>query len=87
MKLPSNEPLIKHVPMMKLIGNSIVSSINRLTLDLFALFWIPISNNKKKIKFIVVLNKVFFILKGIFNVLGVNLNINYRLNFLSGFSF
>ena len=87
MKLPSKEPLIKLVPMIKLIGNSIVSSINKLTLALFALFWIPISNKKKKIKFIVVLNKVFFSLKSICNVFGVNLNINYRLNFFSGFSF
>ena len=73
MKLPSKDPLIKLVPMIKLIGNSIVSSINKLTLALFELFLIPISNKKKKIKFIVVLNKNFFNSKNILNICGVTL--------------
>ena len=69
-KPPSKEPLIKLVPMMKLIGNAIVSSINKFTLALFELFWIPISNKKKKIKFIVVLNEIFLILKIILIIIG-----------------
>ncbi len=35
---PIKEPLIKLVPIMKLIGNGIVSSISKLTLALFELF-------------------------------------------------
>ena len=37
-RLPNIEPLIKLVPIIKLIGNLIVSSINKLTLTLFELF-------------------------------------------------
>ena len=60
---PSIEPPIKLVPIMKLIGSGIVSSFKKFTLDLFALFWIPISNKKKKVKFKALLNKIFFNLK------------------------
>ena len=72
---------------MKLTGNAIVSSINKLTLDLFELFWMPISNKKKKVKFIALLNKIFFNLKNIFNFLVLTLKTNYKSNSFLGFSF
>ena len=86
-KPPSKEPLIKLVPMIKLIGNAIVSSINKLTLALFELFWIPISNKKKKVKFIELLNKNFFNLKNILIFLVLTPTTNYKSNFSLGFSF
>ena len=51
-KLPNIEPKIKLVPTIKLIGSSIVSLINKSTLLLFELFWIPINNriNKHELK-------------------------------------
>ena len=81
MQPPSMEPQIKLVPIMKLTGNSIVSSINKLTTALFELFWIPISNKKKKMKFMAVLNEIFFKLKNILKFLGENPNTNYISNF------
>ena len=81
MQPPSMEPQIKLVPIMKLTGNSIVSSINKLTTALFELFWIPISNKKKKMKFMAVLNEIFFKLKTILKFLGENPNTNYISNF------
>ena len=47
---------------MKLIGNFIDSSIIKLTLDLFELFWIPIINIQNKLKLKVKLKNNF--LKG-----------------------
>ena len=46
------EPNIKLEPTIKLIGSSIVSSINKFTLFLFELFCIPInkSTNKQELK-------------------------------------
>ena len=73
MKPPSKEPQIKLVPIMKLTGNSIVSLIKKLTLALFELFWIPISNKKKNIKFMTVLNEIFFNFNNILESLGLNL--------------
>ena len=52
----------KLVPIMKLIGNFIVSLIRKLTLDLFELFWIPIINIQNKLKLKVKLKNNF--LKG-----------------------
>ena len=51
-KLPKIEPNIKLDPIMKLIGSSIVSSINKSTLLLFELFCIPIIKirNKEELK-------------------------------------
>ena len=40
-KLPDNEPHIKLVPIIKLIGRLTVSFVKRLTLDFFELFWMP----------------------------------------------
>ena len=64
------EPLIKLVPIMKLIGNLIVSLINKLTFALFELFWIPISNIKKNAIFIEILKKNFF-KKNILSILDI----------------
>ena len=61
-RLPTIEPLMKLVPIMKLMGNFIDSSIIKLTLDLFELFWIPIINIQNKLKLKVKLKKNF--LKG-----------------------
>ena len=72
---------------MKLTGNAIVLSNNKLTLDLFELFWIPISNKKKKVEFIALLNKIFLNLKNIFNFLVLTLKTNYKSNSFLGFSF
>ena len=58
---------MKLVPIMKLMGNWIVSLIKKSTLALFELFWIPISNIKKKVIFMEVLNKNFF-KKNIFSI-------------------
>ena len=51
-ELPKIEPNIKLEPTMKLIGSSIVSSINKFTLLLFELFCIPINKmtNKQELK-------------------------------------
>ena len=51
-KLPKIEPNIKLEPIIKLIGSSIVSSINKSTLLLFELFCIPIIKvrNKQELK-------------------------------------
>ena len=42
------EPNIKLEPTIKLIGSSIVSLINKLTLLLFVLFCIPLNSAKNK---------------------------------------
>jgi len=42
-------------PTIKLIGRFTVLSINKLILLFFALFWIPITNNKNKQEFHVIL--------------------------------
>ena len=50
-KLPNKDPLIKLDPIIKPTGKFTDSSINKLTLLLLVLFWIPIINNKKKQEF------------------------------------
>ena len=59
---PKIEPNIKLEPTIKLIGSSMVSSINRFTLSLFELFCIPINKtkNKQELKITV---KVNFLIK------------------------
>ena len=47
---PNIEPVIKLVPIIKLIGSLIVSLINKLTLTLVELFWIPINSIKKRLE-------------------------------------
>jgi len=58
-KLPVNEPLIKDKPIMKLIGNLIVSFVIKLTFVLSELFCIPIIKNKNKTELKVTLNIIF----------------------------
>ena len=62
-KLPKIEPNIKLEPTIKLIGSSIVSSINRSILFLFELFCIPINNVKNKQELKIIAKKSFFIKK------------------------
>ena len=69
---PNREPVIKLVPIIKLIGKSTVSLMNKLSFVFSELFWIPIINikNKKKLKLIlkntfltgnpIFLNKIYF---------------------------
>ena len=47
-KLPVIEPDMKLTPTIKLIGNAIVSFLNKLTSLLLELFCMPIINNKNK---------------------------------------
>ena len=47
-------------PTIKLIGKFIVSSINKLILLFFELFWIPTINNKNKQELNVVAKTKFF---------------------------
>ena len=47
-KLPKIEPNIKLEPTIKLIGSSIVSSINKSTLRLLELFCIPMNKTRNK---------------------------------------
>lgn len=47
-------------PTIKLIGKFIVSSINKLILLFFELFWIPTINNKNKQELNVVVKTKFF---------------------------
>jgi len=57
------EPNIKLEPTIKLIGSSIVSSINRSTLFLFELFCIPINKTINKQELKINAKKSFFIKK------------------------
>ena len=47
-KLPVIEPVMKLTPTIKLIGNAIVSFLNKLIFLLLELFCMPIINNKNK---------------------------------------
>ena len=47
-RLPVNEPLMKAIPIMKLIGNLTVSPKIKFTFLAFELFCIPIINIKNK---------------------------------------
>ena len=47
-KFPKREPKIKLDPTIKLMGSSMVSSMNKLTLLLFELFCIEINRVKNK---------------------------------------
>ena len=62
---PIKEPLIKLVPMMKLIGNLIVSLIIKLTFFWEELFCIPMINIKNIVKLNVKLIKNFLKAKSI----------------------
>ena len=64
--LPIIDPLMKLDPIIKLIGKFTVSSINKLILLFFELFWITIINSKNKQELNVMLKTKFFNRKGIF---------------------
>ena len=57
--LPKTEPNMKLDPTIKLIGSSIVSSINKFTLLFFELFCIPINRAKNKQELKIADNKNF----------------------------
>ena len=57
---------MKLEPIIKLTGNSIVSSTNKLTLLLLELFCIPIINKKNKQKLYIDVKNNFFKIKFIF---------------------
>ena len=59
-KVPIKDPQIKFVPIIKLIGNLIVSFIKKLTLLLLELFWMPIINKKNKQELKVIAKNIFF---------------------------
>ena len=59
-RLPVNEPLIKLNPIMKLMGNLIVSVAIRFTFLLFLLFWMPIIKSKNKEVLNININNIFF---------------------------
>ncbi len=59
-KLPMREPLIKLIPIMKLIGKLTDSSTIRLTLLLFELFCIPIISSKNKQELNKIVKNIFF---------------------------
>ena len=60
------EPVIKLAPIMKLIGNSIVSTNIKLILLLSELFWMPIINSKNKDRLKIMILRTFLIVKNIF---------------------
>ena len=59
-RLPVIDPVIKLIPIMKLIGSVTVSPIIRLTLLLVELFCIPIIRTRNKEKLNVNINNSFF---------------------------
>ena len=63
MRLPRIEPNIKLDPMIKLVGSSIVSSINKSTLLLFELFCIPINKKTNKHELKITVKNIFLIKK------------------------
>ena len=66
MRLPVNEPLMKLTPIMKLIGNEIVSLKIKFTFLVFELFWIPIINIKNKEILNEIVKNIFFKGRNIF---------------------
>ena len=60
MRLPVNEPLMKLTPIMKLIGNEIVSLKIKFTFLVFELFWIPIIKIKNKEILNEIVKNIFF---------------------------
>ncbi len=63
---PIKDPQIKFVPIMKLIGNLIVSFIRKLTLVLLELFCIPIINKKNKQELKVIAKRIFLNVRDIY---------------------
>ena len=67
--LPIIEPLIKLVPIIKLTGNLIVSSIKKFIFLLLLLFCIPIINKRNNKELKVIAKKDFFNIRDIFLLL------------------
>ena len=66
MRLPVNEPLMKLIPIMKLIGNVTVSLKIKFTFLVFELFCIPIINIKNKEILNEIVKNIFFKGRNIF---------------------
>ena len=66
MRLPVNEPVMKLTPIMKLIGNEIVSLKIKFTFLVFELFWIPIIKIKNKEILNEIVKNIFFKGRNIF---------------------
>ena len=62
---PKIEPLIKLEPMIKLIGNSIVSFNIKFTFFLTKLFWMPIKRIKNNVELNVIIKNSFLTEKNI----------------------
>ena len=75
--LPKIDPLIKLVPMIKLIGSFTVSSQRRLTLLFLKLFWMPIINIKNKQELNEITKSNF--LKG--TIISFDFNLDYKVCF------
>ena len=60
-RFPKRDPLIKLVPVMKPIGKDTVLSINKSTLLLLLLFWIPVIKIIKRQELKVIAKNIFFI--------------------------
>ena len=65
-RFPIIEPLIKLEPMIKLIGNSIVSFNRKFTFFLTKLFWMPTKSIKNNVKLKVIIKNSFLAEKNIF---------------------
>ena len=81
-KLPVIEPVMKLTPTIKLIGNAIVSFLNKLTSLLLELFCMPIINNKNKQE-LKVIEKINLLNDSDISYITQYIsNINYKLCFL-----
>ena len=72
---------MKLLPIIKLIGKSIVSEISKLTLRLIELFCIPINKNINKHELKIQAKNNFLIKKLIGIYVYLNFNSNYKLRF------
>ena len=81
-KLPVIEPVMKLTPTIKLIGNAIVSFLNKLIFLLLELFCMPIINNKNKQELKVIEKINFLNVSNISYITQPISNIDYKLCFL-----
>ena len=72
---------MKLEPIIKLTGNSTVSSNSKLTILLLELFWIPTINKKNKQKLNIEAKNKFFNISDMFLTIFLNFNSNYKLRF------
>ncbi len=76
--VPIKDPQIKFVPIIKLIGNLIVSFIKKLTLLFLELFCIPIINKKNKQELKVIAKIIFFNFGEVINFIVTEAKTNIR---------